>query len=164
MKIQTQNTPKQAQLGKLIENMSVAMFTTFDDAGSLVSRPMAPLEMDGDGALWFFTARDSGKTEHLKLANLSLSNTSNGTYVSLSGHGEIHENSDDIHRLWTVFAKPWFPDGPDSPNLVLLKFIPAVAEYWDAPHSKTVRLFSMAASIAAGKPVNLGDHDVLKNL
>ena len=164
MKIQTQNTPQQIELGKLIEDMSVAMFTTFDDAGLLGSRPMAPLEMDSDGALWFFTARDSDKTEHLDKANLTFSNPSNGTYVSLSGRGEIHQNREDIHRLWTVFAKPWFPDGPDSPNLALLKFIPAAAEYWDAPHSKTVRLFSMAASIVAGKPVNLGDHDVIKNL
>lgn len=164
MKIQTQNTSQHIELGKLIEDMSVAMFTTFDDAGLLASRPMAPLEMDSDGALWFFTSRDSGKTVHLDKANLTLSNTSNGTYVSLSGHGEIHHNSDDIHRLWTVFAKPWFPDGPDSPDLALLKFIPVSAEYWDAPHSKTVRLFSMAASIVAGRPVNLGDHGLIKNL
>ena len=144
--------------------MNVAMLTTSDDAGALVSRPMAPLELDSDGAVWFFTARDSAKTEHLSTANLVFSNTSNGTYVSLSGRGEIHENKDDIHRLWTVFAKPWFPDGPDSPNLVLLKFIPSMVEYWDSPHNKVVRLFSLAASIIAGKPVNLGDHDIIKNL
>lgn len=164
MKIQTQNTPELVQLGKLIENMSVAMLTTFDDAGMLTSRPMAPLEMDSDGAVWFFTARVSAKTAHLTTANLVFSDSSKGIYVSLSGRGEIHSDNDDIHRLWTVFAKPWFPDGPDSPNLVLLKFIPAVAEYWDAPHNKAVRLFSLAASIISGKPVNMGDHDIIKNL
>lgn len=164
MKIQTQNTPDQTQLGKLIQDMSVAMLTTFDDEGLLVSKPMAPLEMDSDGAVWFFTELDSTKTLNINTANLAFSNTSNGIYVSLSGRGEIHKNSEDIHRLWTVFARPWFPDGPDSPNLVLLKFIPAVAEYWDSPHSKTVRLFSLAASIITGKPVNMGDHDILKNL
>lgn len=164
MKIQTQNTTEQTQLGKLIEDIPVAMLTTFDDTGLLVSKPMAPLEMDSEGAIWFFTARVSNKPVHLSTANLVFSNTAGGTYVSLSGRGEIHHDSDDIHRLWTIFAKPWFPDGPDSPNLVLLKFIPAVAEYWDAPHSKTVRLFSLAASIITGKPVNMGDHDIIKNL
>jgi general stress protein 26 len=164
MKIQTQNTPEQTQLGKLIEGIPVAMLTTFDDTGLLVSKPMAPLEMDSEGAIWFFTARVSANPVHLSTANLVFSNTASGTYVSLSGQGEIHNNSDDIHRLWTIFAKPWFPDGPDSPNLVLLKFIPAVAEYWDAPHSATVRLFSLAASIITGKPVNMGDHDIIKNL
>ena len=164
MKIQTQNTPQQIKLGELIEDMSVAMLTTFNNAGLLDSRPMAPLEIDSDGAVWFFTEQDSSKSSHLSTANLAFSNPSVGTYVSLSGRGEIHKDKDQIHRLWTVFAKPWFPDGPDSPNLVLLKFIPNTAEYWDAPHSKTVRLFSLAASIVSGKPVNMGDHDIIKNL
>lgn len=164
MKIQTQNTPEHIQLGQLLKDMPVAMLTTFDDAGLLVSKPMAPLELDDEGAVWFFTERVSDKPANLSTANLVFTDTSNGTYVSLSGRGEIHKNSDDIHRLWTVFAKPWFPDGPDSPNLVLLKFIPAVAEYWDAPHSKVIRLFSLAASIITGKPVMMGDHDIIKNL
>ena len=164
MKIQTQNSPQQIQLGELVEDMSVAMLTTYNDAGLLESKPMSPLEMDSDGAVWFFTEHDSSKSAHLSTANLAFSDASNGTYVSLSGRGEIHKNKEDIHRLWTVFAKPWFPGGPDSPNLVLLKFIPSTAEYWDAPHSKTVRLFSLAASIVTGKPVNMGDHDIIKNL
>jgi general stress protein 26 len=164
MKIQTQNTPEQIKLGELVEDMSVAMLTTFNDAGLLDSRPMAPLEMDSDGAVWFFTEHDSNKTSYLSTANLAFSDSSNSTYVSLAGRGEIHKNKDDIHRLWTVFAKPWFPDGPDSPKLALLKFIPTSAEYWDAPSSKTVRLFSLAASIVTGKPVNMGDHDIIKNL
>ena len=164
MKIQTQNTPQQVHLGKLIEDMSVAMLTTSNDAGLLDSRPMSPLEMDSEGAIWFFTELNTSKTANLSTANLAFSDTSNGTYVSLSGRGEIHKNSEDIHRLWTVFAKPWFPDGPDSPNLALLKFIPNAAEYWDAPHSKTIRLFSIAASIVTGKPVNMGDHDIIKNI
>ena len=164
MKIQTQKTPQQTQLSQLIKDMPVAMLTTFDDAGMLASKPMAPLEMDSDGAIWFFTGYDSVKLLHLSTANLVFSNSSNGTYVSLSGRGVTHTNSDDIHRLWTVFAKPWLPEGPDSPNLVLLKFIPSLAEYWDAPHSKTVRLFSLAASIISGKSVNMGDHDIIKNL
>lgn len=164
MKIQTQKTPQQIKLGELIEDMTVAMLTTFNDAGLLDSRPMAPLELDSEGAVWFFTEYDSSKTSYLSTANLTFSDPSYGTYVSLSGRGEIHKNKDDIRRLWTVFAKPWFPEGSDSPNLALLKFIPNAAEYWDAPHSKTVRLFSLAASIVTGKPVNMGDHDIIKNL
>ena len=140
------------------------MLTTYNDAGLLESRPMSPLEMDSEGDIWFFTQHDSMKSVHLNNANLAFTDNSNGTYVSLSGRGEIHKNKEDIHRLWTVSAKPWFPEGPDSPNLVLLKFIPNTTEFWDAPNSKTVRLFSLVASIITGKPVNMGDHDIIKNL
>ena len=164
MKIHTQSTPELVKLGELIEDMSVAMLTSLNESDSMDSKPMSPLEMDSEGAIWFFTELNTSKTANLSTANLAFSDTSNGTYVSLSGRGEIHKNSEDIHRLWTVFAKPWFPDGPDSPNLALLKFIPNAAEYWDAPHSKTIRLFSIAASIVTGKPVNMGDHDIIKNI
>lgn len=164
MKIDTQHTPQLIQLGELIENMTVAMLTTADHTGALVSRPMAPQEMDGDGTIWFFTESNSAKTQHLETINLSFVHTGHGTYVSLSGHGEIHTNRDHIKRLWTSFAKPWFPDGPDSPNLALLKFIPSAAEYWDAPHSKMVRMFALAASVVTGKPVAVGDHATLTGL
>ena len=164
MKIHTQSTPEQVKLGELIEDMSVAMLTTLNESDSMDSKPMSPLEMDSEGAIWFFTELNTSKTANLSTANLAFSDSSNGTYVSLSGRGEIHKKSEDIHRLWKVFAKPWFPDGPDSPNLALLKFIPNAAEYWDAPHSKTIRLFSMAASIITSKPVNMGDHGIIKNL
>ena len=164
MKIHPQSTPELVKLGELIEDMSVAMLTSLNESDSMDSKPMSPLEMDTEGAIWFFTELNTSKTANLSTANLAFSDSSNGTYVSLSGRGEIHKNSEDIHRLWTVFAKPWFPDGPDSPNLALLKFIPNAAEYWDAPHSKTIRLFSIAASIVTGKPVNMGDHDIIKNI
>ena len=88
MKIQKQNTPEQIKLGELVEDMSVAMLTTFNDAGLLDSRPMAPLEMDSEGAVWFFTEHDSSKTSYLSTANLAFSDASNSTYVSLAGRGE----------------------------------------------------------------------------
>ncbi len=164
MKIQTQNSPEFIKLGKLIEDMNVAMLTTMGAGGTLESRPMAPQEMDSEGAIWFLTANHSEKTKRLDHVNLSFTHPSHGTYVSLSGHAAISVNREHIHRLWSAFAKPWFPDGPDSPNVVLFKFIPTGAEYWDAPHSSTVRLFAMAASIIAGKPVGMGEHETLEKL
>jgi general stress protein 26 len=164
MKTVTQTTAERTQLCKLIEDLSVAMLTTIDADGALSSRPMTPLEMDGDGALWFFTDSRSAKVERLTNAHLSFADEARGTYVSLSGRGEMQMDRAHIERLWTPFAKPWFPDGPDSPNLALLKFVPDTAEYWDAPHSKMVRMFAIAASIVAAKPVGLGDHDTLSDL
>jgi general stress protein 26 len=164
MKTETQNNPELAKVCKLIENMSVAMMTNMDGEGALVSRPMAPLEMDANGAIWFFTDMRSSKVEHLVAVNLGFSDPDKSTYVSLSGRGELHADKDRIARLWTAFARPWFPDGPDSEHLALLKFVPSAAEYWDAPDSKMVRLFAMAASVAAGKPIAMGEHERLTAL
>jgi general stress protein 26 len=164
MKIATQTSAELTHVGQLIDNIPVAMLTTLDDDGALASRPMTPLEMDGQGALWFFTDVQSSKIEQLRVLNLSFTDRDHGVYVSLSGHGEIDTNRAHIQRLWTVLAKPWFPDGPDSTNLALLKFLPDRADYWDGPSSKMVRAFGMIASVIAGKPVAMGEHGSLTDL
>ncbi len=164
MKTEPQRNAELTQLCELIEDMSVAMLTNLDDKGAMVSRPMSPLEMDINGALWFFTDRHSTKVEHLRVLNLAFTDPAQSTYVSLSGRGELDTDRARIDRLWTPFAKPWFPDGPDSPNLTLLKFTPETAEYWDAPDSKMVRVLAMAASIVTGKPIGMGDHETLTGL
>ena len=164
MKTQPQANIDLTKLCKLIVDMSVAMLTSFDAEGTLASRPMAPLEMDGNGALWFFTDLRSAKVQELRNLNLSFADTQHASYVSLSGHGEINTDRARMQRLWTPFAKPWFPEGPDSAHLGLLKFMPEAAEYWDAPHNSMVRMFAMAASVVAGKPVAMGEHDNLTHL
>jgi general stress protein 26 len=164
MKVETQKNPELTRLCELVEDISVAMLTTADDAGAMVSRPMSPLLMDGAGAIWFFTDRNSSKTNQLLNLNLSFSDLSDSTYVSVSGHGEINTDRARIDELWTSFVLPWFPEGKDSPNLALLKITPQIAEYWDAPDSKMVRMFAMGASIVAGKPIGMGEHDTLTRL
>lgn len=164
MKIEPQRSDELTRLSKLVEGMSVAMMTTVDDDDALVSRPMSPLEMDAHGAMWFFTDLRSEKIEHLRAVNLSFADADKSIYVSISGRGEVHAEQARINELWTAFARPWFPEGKDSGNVALLKFVPSTAEYWDAPHSKMVRMFAMAASIVASTPIGMGDHDTLTDL
>ena len=165
MNIKPQKTAEQMQLGEMIKDMSVAMLTTFDEEeGLLKSFPMSPQEMCEQGAIWFLTASDSNKVKHLQVMNLGFSNESESTYVSISGHGEIVDDQARIEALWTPFARPWFPDGVDSSNLVLLKLVPHSAEFWDAPNSKMVRMLAMAASIVAAKPIGMGSHGNLNGL
>ena len=158
MKTEIQSRDDRRHIARLIDGIAIAMLANLDANGALASRPMAALEMDADGALWFFTDLRSSKVEHLRVVNLSFTDPAHGTYVSLSGRGEIDTDRARIHRLWTAFAKPWFPEGPDSSNLALLKFVPDAADYWDAPNSKMVRAFGVIASIMAGKPIAMGEH------
>ena len=164
MKTETQASADLSHIAQMIEGIHIAMLTTVEPDGALASRPMAPLVMDATGAIWFFTDMRSSKVEHLRVANLALTDTARGTYVSLSGRGEIDTDQGRIERLWTPMAKPWFPDGPASPSLAMLKFVPNVADYWDAPNSRMVRAFSMIASAIAGKPIAMGEHGTLSGL
>ena len=69
------------------------------------------------------------KVKHLRAVNLSFTDRDQGAYVSLSGHGEIDTDRGRIQSLWTGFAKPRFPEGPDSSNLALLKFVSDRGDY-----------------------------------
>ena len=163
MEIVPQRTLELTKLGVLIEYMSVAMLTTFNaEEGLLMSRPMSPQRMCEQGAIWFLTDPNSNKVKHLQVMNLGFSDESESTYVSISGHGELIDDQVMIEDLWTPYARPWFPDGVESRNLGLLKFVPHTAEYWDAPNSKMVRMLAMAASIVAAKPIGMGEHGNLK--
>jgi general stress protein 26 len=164
VKIQTQCSAELTQLGELIENMPIAMLTNIHSDGALVSRPMSPLEMDADGAVWFFVDATTSDPMQLEAVNLSFSDVTAGTYVSLSGRGEIDLDRARMDRMWTPFAKAWFPGGASSPDLALLKVVPHTAEYWDAPHSRMVRMFAMAAAVVTGQPIAIGDHDTLTDL
>jgi general stress protein 26 len=158
MKIASQTSAELTHVAKLIENIPIAMLTTLDADGAMASRPMTALEMDAQGALWFLIDVQSTKADQLRAVNLSFTDRDQGAYVSLSGHGEIDTDRARIKSLWTVFAKPWFPSGPDSDNLALLKFVPDQADFWDGPNSKMVRAFGMIASVITGKPVAMGEH------
>ena len=158
MKTETQTSTDLSHVAQMIEGTHIAMLTTLESDGALASRPMAPLEMDATGAIWFFTDLRSSTLEHLSVANLTFTDVARGTYVSLSGRGELNTDRARIHSLWTPMAKPWFPDGPTSPELALLKFVPNVADYWDASSSRMVRAFSLIASVVTGKPLAMGEH------
>lgn len=164
MKTEPQTNPDFIHLCDLIEGIPVAMLTNVDADGNLVSRPMSPMEMDRNGALWFFIDLRHAKVEHMGAANLSFADPAHATFVSMSGSGQIHMDRTRITQLWTPFVRPWFPDGVDSEYLALLKFVPDSAEYWDAPNSKMMRMFALAASVITGKPIAQGEHDSLPAL
>lgn len=164
MKIETQINAAFAGLCGLIEHIPVAMLTNIDVDGNLAARPMSPMEMDRNGALWFFIDLRHAKVEHMGAANLSFADADRATFVSMSGRGQIHMDRTRIAQLWTPLVRPWFPDGVESEHLALLKFVPDAAEYWDAPHSKMIRMVALAASVIVGKPIALGEHDTLPAL
>jgi general stress protein 26 len=164
MKIANQTSAELIHVGKLIADTPVAMLTTRNATDALTSRPMAALEMDAQGALWFLTDLRSGKVEQLDTVNLAFVDIGKSTYVSLTGRGTLDTDRERIKQLWSPMARPWFPEGADSVHLAALKFIPDSADYWDGPSSKMVQIYSIIAAVIAGKPVAMGEHGTLSGL
>jgi general stress protein 26 len=161
MRVRTQTRPETARLAEALEDHGVAMMTLNEPSG-LASRPMTPLEVDRDGAIWFMTSAQAlaAIVGDGTAVNLAFADESRGRYVSITGWAELVDDAMRKDELWTVAGRPWF-DGPHDPDLVLLRIRPLQAELWDGPHGRLTRLLAMAASAIAGREVGLGDKETL---
>lgn len=161
MDIQTQHNPELQKVADLVKEIKFAMMTTEELDGTLRSRPMATMQMDADGNLWFFTAMSSPKVDEAELhrqVNLSYARPDKQDYVSVSGAAEVVRDKEKMKTLWTPWIKPWFPQGLDDPDLVLLKVRIHEAEYWEAPGSAVKRLYGLAKGVMTGNTDALGNN------
>lgn len=153
------------KLGELIKDIRIAMVTTVEPDGTLHTRPLASLAYENrayenDGQLWFYTAIDSAKVSevmHDVRASVAFSDTGKDVYVALSGTADIVQDRERIQQLWTAFAKPWFPNGPDDPNLALLRVHLERGEYWTSA-GKAAYLFGVAKAAMTGKRTQMGEN------
>jgi general stress protein 26 len=159
---QQQATPQLSTLADLIGAARIAMMTTAEPNGALRSRPLATLQMDSQGTLWFFTSVSAPKVAEIaqhRQVNLSYANPGGQDYVSISGRASIVRDREKMRQLWTPWVEPWFPKGVDDPDLALLAVQVDQAEYWDAPDSKVGRLFGLAKARSTGDTAALGKHE-----
>ena len=151
------------KLGELIKDTRIAMVTTVQPDGALHTRPLATLRYENDGQLWFYTAIDSAKVDEVSndiRASVAFADIEQDAYVAASGVAEVVNDRQRIRDLWTTFAKPWFPEGPDDPNLALLRVRVERAEYWTSP-GKAAYLFNVAKAAVTGKRASMGENHKL---
>ena len=167
MKIQEQGTAELQPLAEKLRGQRTAMFTMREFSGELGSRPLTMLEMGRDSAMWAMVSQKSmgphfaqapGASD-ARLINLTFSDHGKSLYVSIYGRATLVDDQARKDELWTAMARPWF-SGADDPDLTLLRIVPLKAEAWDGPNSTVLRLLAIAASVAAGKEIGLGEHEV----
>lgn len=159
MEVQHQEHIELQEVADLVHEIKFAMMTTEEADGTLRSRPMATMEMDAAGNLWFFTALSSPKideAEQHRQINLSYARPDKQDYLSVSGTVEILHDKEKMRALWSTWVKPWFPQGLDDPNLVLLKVRITEAQYWLAPGGAVKRLYGLAKGVITGNTDALG--------
>lgn len=116
---------------ELLRTIHTGVLVTHGAGGALKGRPLSIAHVEDDGALWFFTSAQSGKVNELandRRALVSLAEADK--YVVLDGEVELVKDAQKARALWKESFRIWY-SGPDDPNLVLLRFQPAVGEYWN---------------------------------
>ena len=150
------------KLWTLIERHRFAMFATWEPPGVMRSRPMTLQEREFDSFMWFFAKADSAVVQAIHdqpQVCLSFGNSAQSEFVSVAGTAHIISDVSQKKHLWNTPTQAWFPQGPESPDVVLIQVTPDHGEYWDSSSSKLVQLFSMARAVAkSSTPEGLGEH------
>jgi general stress protein 26 len=167
MEAKTQNNDQLTKVRSMVKDIRVAMMTTVDEQGNLVSRPMAAMQMDEEGTLWFFTKRSSPKVDQIEQnesrVNLSFADVGDADYVSISGTATEVDDQAKIDELWDPQVKAWFPNGKEDPELTLLKVHTQMAEYWNSSSSKMVRFFEQAKAALTNTVPDMGENKKVYN-
>ena len=125
------------KLRRLTKDNKFCMLTTVDEIGVLRSRPMTIQKMEGNGDIYIFIGRNTGvaaAVEHNDYVNASFANHCGDVAVSVSGKAKLLKDRQKMEELWEPIFQIRFPQGPDDPNLVLLKIEVETAEHWDSRH------------------------------
>jgi general stress protein 26 len=163
---------KLEQLYELIDGIEVAMLTTRNAEGALVSRPMQTQARRAGTDLWFMTSVESGKLDELiadPRVNLGYYKDGSREYVSVSGQARVTQDKALIHSLYKSDWKAWLGDeggerngGPDDPRIALIEVKAESASYLRVTEPRVVSLFKLAKSLVTGDPPNIGDAGQVK--
>lgn len=156
----TDTTPVQ-RVAELIKDFRFAMFTTRNAEDRLVAHPLTVQEAEFDGDLWFLVSRSATFVIDIRRDDrVGVSLSSNDSWVSLSGRAELVEDPAKVRELWSPTVEAWFTNGPDDPDVGLLKFSAESAEYWDSPGGKIASIFSFVKSKITGEPLDAENEKV----
>ncbi|WP_028045285.1 pyridoxamine 5'-phosphate oxidase family protein [Cellulomonas sp. URHE0023] len=152
-----------ATVAKLVKDAKIAMLTTVGPDGALVSRPMGVQDADFDGDLWFFADADSHKVHEIEAGSPANAAFADATsWVSVSGSADVVRDLAKIKELWGPTADAWFPDGPETPGVVLIALRGRTAEYWHAPGGRLTTAFSLVKAKVTGERYDGGENETVE--
>lgn len=142
----------------ILKAARIAILTTRSIEGDLQSRPMALVEHDFDGTLWFLTEEPSGKTavlvEHPEV-NVAIEDGKG--YLSLSGRATVERDAARTDELWNPWAESWFERGREDPRVALVRVEVETAAYWDTDRPAVVKVFELVKGLVRPVSPDLGE-------
>ena len=127
-------------LSRKMKEIDFAMLATHTGGGAIGSRPMSNnREVDYDGSAWFFTEETTLMVSDIKAdpaVNLSYQGKSGllgqrPFFLAVEGTAMLNRDKDQFEAHWTKGLERWWPQGTQTPGLVLIRVIGERAHYWD---------------------------------
>jgi general stress protein 26 len=155
-------TPEKEQLTQaweVMDDIRVAMATTWTNKG-MRSRPLTAHVDTQAEQLYFIVPFDTDICHEL-LANdelhLSFVDLKAQNYVSITTSAIVIQDASMAKKLWNIFARAWFPDGPDDPDIRIIQAKPKMLEYWEGESSRLVMAWEVGKSLLTKKPPAIGE-------
>jgi general stress protein 26 len=155
------------ELYSLVDGIDIAMMTSRNFDGTLVSRPMATQAKRPRVDFWFVTSTETHKIDEIQAqpeVNLAYYNNKSREWVSVSGTARIVTDRDLIRTLYKPDWKAWFGDeggdrngGPNDPRLALIEVEAHEATYLKSNQPRAVQLFKVAKALITGDAPKIGD-------
>lgn len=134
--------------GKMAD-IDFCMLSTRRAGGEIASRPMSnngDVEYDGDS--WFFSYEDSAKVREIEAdPHVSLTFAAGkgllgnpGVFIAIEGKATLSRSKADFEGHWTKDLEIWFPDGIETPGMVLIKVHAREIEYWDGGDNEKIAI------------------------
>ena len=150
-----QNEEALKKFKKLVEEVNICMFITATQNEHEHTRPMATIDVEDNGTLWFYTDIRSIKVEEVhtnRNVHLTYAHPGKESYIDVWGASSIVTDRALIKEKWSPIVKAYFPNGADDPNLALMQVQPTDVYYWEAESGKMVQFLKMAAAAVTGNP------------
>jgi general stress protein 26 len=147
------------KLRTLTESTPTCMFGSGLDVVPMHLCPMQVQQVDHQGCLWFFSGADSVHNRQIATdprVHLIFGNSSKIEYLTVFGNADISKDPAKAKELWSKFVEAWFPQGPDDPNLTLLRVRPITSHFWDTENGKLVTFAKILTSAITGSDVGEG--------
>jgi len=150
-------------VSEVLDKARFALLTTLDDDGHLVSRPLALIDRDFDGSVWFFVQKESHKVHDIEsVPEVNVSVQGGKGWLSMAGTASLNTDAAKIDELWNTGAEAWFDEGRDDPQVALLEVDVHTVESWTSNEPRAVTLFKYAkAAATGGHPKNIGDNETI---
>lgn len=142
------------KLKELAKEIDFCMFCTNVNQLPFSTRPMSTRDVDDEGNIWFFSRAGSGKNLELKQddqVQLLYAKPGSSEFLSVYGHADVIKDKKKAEELWSVFAKTWFSEGTDDPELTIIRVRPQECYYWDTKSNKMVSLLKIVAGAVTGE-------------
>jgi general stress protein 26 len=142
----------------VLKSARTASVTTRTSEGALHSRPLAVLEDEFAGKLWFFTPDPSAKTADVAAnPEVNVSVGDDKGWLSFSGTATVTRDQARIDKYWNPWAEAYFENGRDDPSVALLEVDVATIEYWDLDKPAIVQAFEVLKGIVTRKAPDVGE-------